>query len=132
MKRYRSKIDWWLIAIILIACFSPLMANLDLEGLLTTIGALVLVILLVWPTDYTIDGDTLKVRAGFIIRRRYNISEIKSISRSHNILGAPACSLDRLRIDFEDGKMELISPVRKDDFINDLLTQNGKIKVWQT
>ena len=56
-----------------------------------------------------------------------DISTIKSIEPTHTILGAPASSLDRLRISYNKYDDIIISPRRKEEFISQLQSINPQI-----
>ncbi len=56
-----------------------------------------------------------------------DISTIKSIEPTHTILGAPASSLDRLRISYNKYDDIIISPRRKEEFIRQLQSINPQI-----
>lgn len=83
---------------------------------------------------YRIDGDKLIVYS-FFIPKAYPIDKIKEIKPTKSVLSAPATSLThRLAITFTDRKIMksfmplIISPVRQDEFIHQLLAINPKIK----
>lgn len=56
-----------------------------------------------------------------------DINTIKSIEPTHTILGAPASSLDRLRISYNKYDEVVISPRRKEEFICQLQSINPQI-----
>ena len=56
-----------------------------------------------------------------------DISTIKSIEPTHTILGAPASSLDRLRISYNKYDDIIISPRQKEEFIRQLQSINPQI-----
>ena len=60
-------------------------------------------------------------------RQVIDISTIKSIEPTHTILGAPASSLDRLRISYNKYDEVVISPRRKEEFISQLQSINPQI-----
>ena len=83
---------------------------------------------------YRIDGDKLVVYT-FFIPKAYPIDKIKEIKPTKNILSSPATSLThRLAITFTDWKILkstiplIISPVRKEEFIQQLLSINPEIQ----
>ena len=58
-----------------------------------------------------------------------DINTIKSIEPTHTILSAPASSLDRLRISYNKFDDVVISPRRKEEFIQHLLSINPQIEL---
>lgn len=83
---------------------------------------------------YRIDGDKLVVYT-FFIPTAYPIDEIKEIKPTKSVLSSPATSLThRLAITFTDRKILksttplIISPVRQEEFIRQLLAINSEIE----
>lgn len=83
---------------------------------------------------YRIDGDKLVVYQ-FFIPTAFPIDKIKEVKPTKSVLSAPATSLThRLAITFTDRKVLkssmpiIISPVRQEEFIRQLLSVNPKIK----
>lgn len=58
-----------------------------------------------------------------------DISTIRSIEPTHTILSAPASSLDRLRISYNKYDDVVISPRKKEEFIQHLLSINPQIEL---
>lgn len=122
---FRSKIDLWLILVLVAAAALPLlqfMAALQngsnwlphilIFGLLAGVFSWLLL-----STKYTVTNDAVMVQSG-PFRWRIAKSEITRIVPSKSILSSPALSLDRLRIDYADGRNSiLISPRDKDGFL---------------
>ena len=74
-------------------------------------------------TSYEIGQTELVIRCvGF--RRRIPLDSIVEVFATHNPLSSPACSLDRLRVNYRrrNGKTgcALISPHAKEEFLQDL------------
>lgn len=129
-KKFRSKIDAWililLIGIILmqIAVLVDVLIRLRDPGTtMIIIGATVLVLLLIGSlllsTYYSIEGRTLRIVSG-PFRWRVPIDEISSIERTRNPLSSPALSLDRLSIRYSGKKRVMISPVDRKRFLKAL------------
>ncbi len=83
---------------------------------------------------YRIDGDKLVVYT-FFIPTFYPIDKIKDIKPTKSVLSSPATSLThRLAITFSDRKILkssiplIISPVRQEEFIRQLLSINPEIR----
>ena len=72
--------------------------------------------------DGEVDGLTehdLLVRSG-PFRWRVPLGQIHSVTPTRNPLSSPALSLDRLRIEYGDGKWILISPRERERFLEAL------------
>lgn len=129
---YTSKIDTWLLAVIL-ACLAPIFTLLYMEpsfvGFLIGTFTLLIVGLLPFSIRYVVTGDELIVNWGFVVSQRYPISAIRSIRPTHTALSAPAASLDRLEICFGSDSV-IVSPKRKAAFISQLQQlSGGRIRV---
>ena len=122
---FRSKIDLWLLMVLVAAEVLPLIQAVSalrdgsswlphvlIFGLL---GGLFSWLLL--STKYTVNKDTLVVQSG-PFRWCIAKNDITKIASSNSIIASPALSLDRLRIDYADGRNSiLISPKNKDGFL---------------
>lgn len=85
-----------------------------------------------FTTFYTISGNILKVKSGFLINREIEISSISKIRESNNPLSAPAASLDRLELFFNKNDSVLVSPKNKREFVADLQLVKPSIDVvWK-
>ncbi len=142
MRKYKGTrySSWWdgstsaMVGPVVIACLWPVF--LDDWILPTVICAvtLVFVLLTLLGCYYRIDGENLVVYL-FFIPTAYPINKIKSIKPTRSILSAPAISLiHRIAITFTDRKVLkssmplVISPVRQDEFIAQLLKINPDIE----
>jgi hypothetical protein len=107
------------------------------DGIWTTIICLVMlafVLVTFLSIYYRIDGDKLVVYT-FFIPTAYPIDKIKEIKPTKSVLSSPATSLtQRMAITFTDRKILkssiplIISQVRKEEFIQQLLSVNLEIK----
>lgn len=123
---YKSKIDTWLIVVL--ACTVAASAYAARQVLLTqpAPAAWLLipivglgVLLPLWTlldTRYTLTPDTLIIRSG-PFRWQIRIADIIRITPTHSPLSSPALSLDRLRIEYRNGRAVMISPRDKAQFI---------------
>ncbi len=131
-KIYRSRLDNWLIAVMVIPLLIFL-AVIVLTGtwfpLLIALPFTVFVTHMFANTYYTIAGTGLIVRRGLFINITIDISTIKSIAETNSILSAPATSLDRLEISYNKYDSVIISPKNKAEFIADILAINNDVKV---
>ena len=131
---FRSKIDAWLLAVLATALFLPLLqaAAAFREGLNATPHLTISILLggfflwLLLSTKYTVNADVLIVQSG-PFKWRIKRSEITRIVPSRSIISSPALSLDRLKIDYAQGrKSVLISPKEKDGFLKAIaITSNA-------
>lgn len=80
-------------------------------------------------TYYTIEGDVLSVRCGFLMHMKISIATITRIKETSDPASAPATSIDRLRIEYDNGKKVLVSPKEKQAFIDHILSLNKAIEV---
>ena len=127
MKVYRSKIDWWLILLILGVFGYPIVEGLVKRqfGLSLTMLAILLVIFWMFSKiKYIIDSNVLK-----IWWLKIEIKSIKRIYKTRNPLSSPALSLDRITIVYNKYDEVLISPKDKQGFVEELLKQNSEIIV---
>ncbi len=135
--RYNSRWDgstWFILGLVAVCCVVPCFLD---DGIWPTIICLVMlafVLLTFVGIYYKIDGDKLVVYS-FFIPKAYPIDKIKEIKPTKNILSSPATSLThRLAITFTDRKILksttplIISPVRKEEFIQQLLSINPEIQ----
>ncbi len=137
-KVYSSKIDLLIIvAVIMLGSSVDVLLTAIEDGDLTSwlivlleVAVCVVVLLLIYPTKYTIDGDNLLIRCGFQ-RHSIPISQITSMRRSHNLLASPALSVDRLEVVFKEKSTDsiLISPRSRKAFVKDLKAINPNIDI---
>ncbi len=127
MKTYRSKIDWWLILLILGIFGYPIV-----EGILTnqyglSITMILILIVMFWmfsKIKYVIDGTIL-----IVWWIKIDIHSIKRIYKTNNPMSSPALSLDRIAIVYNKYDEVLISPKLKKQFVDELLKINPSIIV---
>ncbi|MBT8299549.1 MAG: PH domain-containing protein [Maribacter sp.] len=98
-------------------------------GLLLNILVALVIGYIFIQTRYTIKGDILIVKCTFLINKSYEIKRITKITETNNPLSAPAASLDRLEINFDNYDSVLISPKQKSEFISHLKILNPNIVV---
>lgn len=79
-------------------------------------------------TNYTIDGEVLRVDSG-IAKREISISTIQSLSpSSHAMYGyKPGLGSNGYKMIYESGRMMYISPDQSDRFLKELKSVNEKI-----
>lgn len=84
---------------------------------------------MLFHTDYTIRGNVLHIRCGFLYRMTLPISKIKEITLRTTILSSPALSAKRIGLRYGRRSTVYISPQNQKDFIADLKSINPEIKV---
>ena len=109
MKRYKSKIDFWLIFILIlgsIILLQEIYITFQSYTLYQNLPYLViysLIFLLIWlpitTTYYVVDRHFLKVYSLFL-KWEIPLESIQTIEQTSNPLSAPALSLDRIRIKY--------------------------------
>jgi hypothetical protein len=125
---FRSKVDWWLAAVLLVSAVASLVAVAMVAMLESSLVALAMapillvsVVLPVWilrATEYRIGPSDLHVRCG-PFAWRVPLRDIRSVTPTRNPLSSPALSLDRLRIDYGRRSI-MLSPRDKEAFVREL------------
>jgi hypothetical protein len=129
MKIYRSKIDWWLVLIVYGAFVYPIVYGIRMKHYELSFifaGIVGLISFLFYTTRYKIEGENV-----VIWRTKIHIHSIRKVYKTRNPLSSPALSLDRIAIVYNKFDEVLISPVERDDFIQELLKINPNIEVVQ-
>lgn len=133
MKKYKSKISWKLIAFLAVMFsfigFEVVTNPVNWLALMVLLLCLLFIIHLFTSISYTIIEDELKVKAGFLVNTKIPISSIHKIKETNNLISSPAASLDRLEIFYGKYDSIIISPLDKNEFIQDLLKINPNIEV---
>ena len=131
MKQYKSAIGIELIVGMSISFFTMAVLMLTTKQS-SSLFILLLVVAFVghlfYTTDYTIQGDLLKIRAGFLINKKIPITEIKKIYPTNSLLSSPALSLsERICVEYGNGKSIIISPKKRSEFLNSIIVINPSI-----
>ncbi len=132
-KVYKSKIGIELV-IPLILIFGTVLFLFVSEkrswiGVAIILPVIFFVIHIFATTNYTINGNSLIVKSGFIFNKTIDINTIKKISETNNPISSPAASIDRLELLYGKYESVLISPKQKQDFINNILLLNPNVEV---
>ena len=103
------------------------------EAILSVVGIVLSVIVfflyLNFSTNYTLtDQGTLKIRCGIFYYKEIDISKIKSIVKSNNLISSPAPSLDRIELAYGKFDLIIISPKNQEVFAEELTRINPKIE----
>ena len=80
-------------------------------------------------TDYTISGERLHIRCGFLFRMNLPISKISEITHKSTILSSPALSAKRIGLRYGKKNWVFVSPKNQEDFISALRSINPEIKI---
>lgn len=86
--------------------------------------ALVMMYDMLLHTDYTINGDVLHIRCGFLFRMDLPISKICEITHKSTILSSPALSAKRIGLKYGTRRWVYISPKNQEEFIATLKSLN--------
>lgn len=139
-----SKKDWWLVGAALATVVIPLAlgAIFILIGsgtresgrLLIVIGLVIGAVLLcfTYPLYYRITSSELIVRCGILMRRHIPLAAIDGVEPDRSLSGAPAWSLDRLRVDYRkhgEPTFIFISPDDKFAFMQELASTESDLKL---
>lgn len=127
MKIYKSKIDWWLILLIVGVLGYPIVDGiLSKEYTLSIVFTVLLVLFyfLAKSIQYKIDGENL-----IIWKTKIPIQSIHKVYRTRIPLSSPALSLDRIGVVYNKYDEIFISPKEREEFIKELLKVNPNIEV---
>ena len=126
-KRFRSKIDRWLL-VLLVAIMGfelvvMMIAAMQAENardatllVFAGLGAGVLIGWLVLSTHYVVEKNMLRIVAG-PFRWKVRLEDIHTVEATRNPLSSPALSLDRLKIHYGNGRKIMVSPADKAGFL---------------
>lgn len=117
------------ILVILMIGFHKIVIEPNIRVIILLIFILSLITYTLTQIRYIIEGNTLVIKTGFLVNHKIEISTIKKISKSKSILSAPAASLDRLEIAYQNNQSVLISPKNKKGFIEELKKINPQIEL---
>lgn len=132
-KIYKSKIGLELVIPLILAFGTVLTLTISQEpswmGIVILLPVILFVVHMFITTEYTIDGDKLTIKCGFLYNKTIDINTIKKIKETNNPLSSPATSLDRLEINYGKFDSVIISPKQKSEFINDIKGLNPNVEV---
>ena len=118
------------IVVILLVCFLPgILGEGGWRMLLSLCLVAVPMFYLLYAIKYTIDGTTLKVSVLSLFTDKYDLTRLVSVVPTRTILSAPASSLKRIRLNFNDGNAVVISPRYQEDFLAELRKINPKVQI---
>jgi hypothetical protein len=132
MKRYNSKIGFgitfFIAAVLGIASLAMVLTG-AWPGLIIIIIVAGFIVYVFRTTYYLIEGNQLIVKSGFMVDKIIAIEGVSKIVETNNPLSAPAASLDRMAIYYDEKKWIMISPKDKEEFIRHMTAIHDKIVV---
>jgi Protein of unknown function (DUF1200). len=131
MTKYKSKIGWGIVALLALILGTEAaisIFNKHWNGLLILLLVTIFVVYVFLSIHYLVGENDLIVKSAFGMKTTVNINSIKKITETDNPLSSPATSLDRIEV-FYGKQSIIISPKRKTEFINHLLSINPRIEV---
>ncbi len=129
---FYSKRSLWLGLVLFIPLTSLLFDALLNKSAKATILPLSILALTAWiwfGTRYIIKENKLRVYAGFIPYPSVAFEKIIKVKPTKSFIAAPACSLDRILVQYGSSDYIIISPKNKEAFITGLLQKNPNIEV---
>jgi len=132
MKRYESKIGPEIfipLSLVFLLLFLLALMSKNWIGLLILTTVAIFIIHNIRNTFYIISDGLLNIRCGKLYRSKIRIASITTIKEVIDIVGAPATSVFRLEISFNEIQTVEISPKNKADFIHHLLALNPNIRI---
>jgi hypothetical protein len=125
--RFESKVDMWLVAIIVASLGMPIgltvsriiYSGFDHEAVILLFAVLpaVLPLVFLFKTTYYVVTDE-SIIAHCLFSRTMPLASVKSLRPTRNPLSAPALSLDRIEIVSNSGDRFLVSPKDKQAFVS--------------
>jgi hypothetical protein len=127
-KRFKSKVDLWILLVIvgMMVMDVVLIVALAMDtttppaektgGILVFIALMALIMSLALRTYYAVDKNVLRVVSG-PFRWKIPIDQITSVTPTRTLLSSPAMSLDRLKIEYGKLRPIVVSPADKKGFL---------------
>lgn len=131
MKRYPSKISYGLLIFVLAVIGYSIVISIshaNWTGIGISLLTLIFVFYVFFSVYYVIEGNNLVIRVGILFKWKIEISTIKIIAESNSWISAPAASLDRLKISYNNHHNIVVSPKDKEGFIRELIRINPGIR----
>ena len=123
MKKYKSKVDLWLIILLTIVFGGVVILsiiNKDWTGFFIAIIPAIFIWNMFTSTYYIITEDEVIIRCGIFYKLVIKISDIRKISESSDLISSPALSIDRVEILYNKFDTILISPKMKYEFLQSI------------
>lgn len=90
---------------------------------------MVFVLMIFFNLNYIVDGSLLSVKLGFLVIKKIDIHSIKMVAETNSLISAPAASLDRLQIIYNNHDNVIISPKDKSGFIDHITKVNPEVVI---
>lgn len=123
MKKYKSKIDLWLIILLTVVFGGIVILSIIKKDWIGFIIALIPAIF-IWymftSTYYIIRENEVIIKGGIFYKLVIKITDIRKISESNDLISSPALSIDRLEILYNKFDTILISPKAKYEFVKSI------------
>jgi energy-coupling factor transporter transmembrane protein EcfT len=132
MVTYRSKIGFEVlipVVAVIVGLTTKMLYDKAWVGLLLMLPVFALIVHMLLTTYYVVNGQMLHIKSGWLINLKVDVSTIKKIRETKNILSAAATSLNRLEISYGKFDDVQISPKDKAAFIDHLVRINSAIVV---
>ncbi|MEM6886490.1 MAG: PH domain-containing protein [Verrucomicrobiota bacterium] len=132
-EQYPGKVDVWLVAVVVVILLAVLISagivswkTGDYRGLIFVLVCEVvttsLILLISCPLRYQLDSEKIVVQSG-VMRTEVPVDKITGIEKNRNPLSAPAWSLDRLKIHYDNDSYPayiVVSPRDRERFLKQL------------
>lgn len=136
-KVYKSKVAkwylWFCIGMTIAFIGSIYLCYLSTWVLLIDVVFMGIALLMIYDillhTDYTISGERLHIRCGFLFRMNLPISKISEITHKSTILSSPALSAKRIGLRYGKKNWVFVSPKNQEEFISALRSINPEIQI---
>ncbi|MDZ7934047.1 MAG: PH domain-containing protein [Emticicia sp.] len=133
MKKYKSKISYWLFVPVLLLFLYVLVLMVfekDWLGGIVILSVILLIFSIILKTYYQIEGSTLKIVSGFIVNKEIQIKNIRKIVKTRSLLSSPALSVtNRIEVFYDKYDTIIISPEEQEAFISALKSFNHEIEI---
>lgn len=118
---YKSKVDTWLIVLIIVLCLISIIPvvciDFSISDLCIAIVLCVCIVYSLFCIRYIVDDGFLIVKCGVFQLDKVHVNDIKSIKSTRTFLSAPAASLDRIELILQNRSV-VISPKDKLKFVD--------------
>ena len=135
-----SKVDFWIASVLWLGSLSLILiplwewrwgkSNSRMRNILLMVTLLPFAVLMLMPffgTKYTLTDSQLYVDSG-LSTQKIELTDITRITPTRSMTSAPALSLDRLKIDYQNKEI-LISPKDRASFYQEIQARNPKIVI---
>lgn len=132
MKKFDPKHGWEIIIPLLVLFLALFIIGLTYGNwpmILVVLACSFFIYSLFCTTQYMLSDDLLTIKCSFVYKKTINVHSIQSVKPVVNFFSAPATSLYRLEIRFNNDDCIEISPKNEKEFVESLLQINPAISV---